>query len=53
MFLEKRVSRWERESWPVLTSGGSIVWARGFPVAAEYAPTPQTQAGLVIAEVRD
>ncbi len=53
MFLEKRVSRWERESWPVLTSGGSIVWARGFPVAAEYAPTAQTQAGLLIAEVRD
>src|SRR4029077_12027812 len=28
---QKRVSRWEREGWPVLTSGGALAWARGFP----------------------
>ncbi len=47
---EKRVSRWEREGWPVLTSGGVLVWVRGFPAAAEFAPDARTQAGIVIAE---
>jgi tRNA(Ile)-lysidine synthase len=47
---EKRVSRWERDGWPVLTSGGAIVWARGFPVAAEFAANERTRAGIVIAE---
>jgi tRNA(Ile)-lysidine synthase len=47
---EKRVSRWERDGWPVLTSGGVLVWARGFPVAAKFAANERTQAGIVIAE---
>ena len=50
LFLEKRISRWEREGWPVLTSGGAIAWARGFPVAAEFAPDAGTREGIVIAE---
>jgi tRNA(Ile)-lysidine synthetase-like protein len=47
---EKHVSRWERDGWPVLTSGGDLVWARGFPVAAEFAASERTRAGIVIAE---
>jgi tRNA(Ile)-lysidine synthase len=47
---EKHVSRWERDGWPVLTSGGGLVWARGFPVAAEFAANERTQAGILIAE---
>jgi tRNA(Ile)-lysidine synthase len=47
---EKRVSRWEREGWPVLTSGGVLVWARGLPVASEFAADESTRAGIVIAE---
>jgi tRNA(Ile)-lysidine synthase len=47
---EKRVSRWERDGWPVLTSGGIVAWARGFPVAAEFAADERTRAGVVIAE---
>ncbi len=47
---EKRVSRWERDGWPVLTSGGVVAWARGFPVAAEFAADENTRAGVVIAE---
>lgn len=47
---EKHVSRWERDGWPVLTSGGDVVWARGFPVAAEYAANERTRAGVVIVE---
>jgi len=47
---EKRISRWERDGWPVLTSGGVLVWARGFPVAAEYGANERTRAGIVIVE---
>src|SRR6266550_328211 len=47
---EKRVSRWERDGWPVLTSGGVLAWARGFPSAAEFAADERTRAGIVIAE---
>jgi tRNA(Ile)-lysidine synthase len=47
---EKRVSRWEREGWPVLTSAGVLAWVRGFPVAAEFAVDETTQAGIAIAE---
>jgi tRNA(Ile)-lysidine synthase len=47
---EKHISRWEREGWPVLTSGEALVWARGFPVAAEFAADDRTRSGMVIAE---
>lgn len=47
---EKHISRWEREGWPVLTSGEALVWARGFPVAAEFAADERTRSGVVIAE---
>jgi tRNA(Ile)-lysidine synthase len=46
----KHVSRWERDGWPVLTSGGDLAWARGFGVAAEFATNERTRAGIVIAE---
>ena len=47
---EKRISRWARDGWPVLTSGGVLAWARGFHVAAEFAADERTRAGMVIAE---
>jgi tRNA(Ile)-lysidine synthase len=47
---EEHISRWERNGWPVLTSGGVLAWARGFPVAAEFAAGERTRAGMVIAE---
>ena len=47
---EKRVSWWERDGWPVLTSGGVLAWARGFHVAAEFAADERTRAGIMIAE---
>ncbi len=50
LLSKRRVSRWEREVWPVLTSGGTLVWTRGFPVAAEFAATEKTRTGLVITE---
>jgi tRNA(Ile)-lysidine synthase len=47
---EKRIGRWARDGWPVLTSGGILAWARGFHVAAEFAADERTRAGMVIAE---
>jgi tRNA(Ile)-lysidine synthase len=47
---EKRISRWERDGWPVLTSGGVLVWARGFPVAAGFVANEGTRTGILIAE---
>jgi tRNA(Ile)-lysidine synthase len=47
---EKRVGRWKRNGWPVLTSGGKLIWARGFAVAAEYAPNEGTRTGILIVE---
>jgi tRNA(Ile)-lysidine synthase len=47
---EKHISRWERDGWPVLTSGGILVWARGFSVAAEFAANEGTRAGIVMVE---
>jgi len=48
---EAGVSRWEKGSWPVLTSGGRIAWSRGLNVAAEFAATPRTRKGVLIEEV--
>jgi tRNA(Ile)-lysidine synthase len=50
LFQEKRISRWERDGWPVLTSGGVLVWARRLPVAAGFAANEETRAGILIAE---
>jgi tRNA(Ile)-lysidine synthase len=47
---EKGISRWERNGWPVLTSGGEVIWSRGFPVAAKYAAGEKTEAALAIDE---
>jgi len=47
---EKRISRWQRDGWPVLTSGGVLVWARGFPVATGFAANEGTRTGILIAE---
>jgi len=48
---EAGVSRWQKASWPVLTSGGSVVWSRGLPVAVDFAAKPCTRKGVVITEV--
>jgi tRNA(Ile)-lysidine synthase len=50
LLLENRVAARERTVWPVLTSAGALAWARGLPVAEEFAPQAGTKMGLVIAE---
>jgi len=36
LFQEFRVPIWERQPWPVLTSGNEIVWTRSFGAADKY-----------------
>jgi tRNA(Ile)-lysidine synthase len=50
LLSKKRVSRWEREGWPVVTSCDALVWARGLPVAAEFAAGEKTRMAMVITE---
>jgi tRNA(Ile)-lysidine synthase len=47
---EKRISRWERDGWPVLTSAGVIAWVRGFPPGVAFAATAETTAAVQIEE---
>jgi tRNA(Ile)-lysidine synthase len=47
---KKHISRWERVGWPVLMSGDTLVWARGLPIAAEFATDERTRTGMVIVE---
>ena len=47
---EKHISRWERNGWPVLECGGVLIWARGFPVATEFAANEGTRTGILITE---
>jgi tRNA(Ile)-lysidine synthase len=50
MFSDARIAVCERACWPVLTSAGKLVWARGLPPAEEFAAGSGTRAGLVIEE---
>lgn len=50
LFWEKGVPVRERASWPVLTCGERIVWARVFGVAAEFAASDRTRTGVMIIE---
>ncbi len=47
---ELGVSRWEKESWPVLTSAGKMAWVLGLPVADEFAVVEGSRAAVVITE---
>jgi tRNA(Ile)-lysidine synthase len=50
LMREKRISSRDRRGWPVLTSAGEIVWARGFPVAQEFVAEKDTRKVLAISE---
>jgi tRNA(Ile)-lysidine synthase len=50
LFQEFRIPIWERRHWPVLTDGGSIVWARRFGPAASRAANPGSGTILQIRE---
>jgi tRNA(Ile)-lysidine synthase len=50
LFQEFRIPIWERRHWPVLTDGGSIVWARRFGPAANCAANSGSGTVLQIRE---
>jgi len=50
LMLARRIALRERRHWPVLTSNGKVVWARGFAVAHEFAAGDKTRKALVIFE---
>ena len=37
MFQNAKIPLWRRRTWPILESGGKILWAREFGPAAEFA----------------
>jgi tRNA(Ile)-lysidine synthase len=47
---EGRIAVRDRRGWPVLTSAGALVWARGLPVAAGFSPGKSTRTGVLITE---
>lgn len=50
MFKAVRASSRERSRWPVLESGGRVIWTRGMPPAEEICASGKTRAGVVIEE---
>jgi tRNA(Ile)-lysidine synthase len=50
MFLAERVPSGERGVWPVLESGGRVIWAQGMPAAENFRASENTRMGLVIEE---
>lgn len=51
LFQQKHVPANQRSLWPVLTSGDSVIWAKGFPVAAEFAAREGTSDAVLIEAV--
>jgi tRNA(Ile)-lysidine synthase len=52
MFLAGRVPSGKRAGWPVLESGGRVIWARGMPPAGDFCAREKTRVGLLIEEDR-
>jgi tRNA(Ile)-lysidine synthase len=52
-FQDARIPLWERGNWPIITYNDTIVWARRFGPAAEFATGPQTRTVLQIAETSE
>ena len=49
-FQEARIPLWERGNWPIITYNETIVWARRFGAAAEFATGPETRSVLQVEE---
>jgi tRNA(Ile)-lysidine synthase len=49
-FQEARIPLWERGNWPIITYNETIVWARRFGAAAEFATGPGTRSVLQVEE---
>ena len=52
-FRQTRIPLWERRGWPILIDGETIVWARRFGPAAEFAATRESRMVLRVTETKD
>ena len=53
LLQERKLAGRERKLWPVVVSGGEIVWVRGFPAPARLRPREGATEALVIQEYRN
>jgi len=53
LFQRARIPLWERRSWPVIVSGETIVWARRFGPAIQFAVTPESRTVLKVGEIEE
>ncbi len=53
LFQKHKVPSWERQYWPMVVHGETIVWARLFGPALDYAANPLTRQILTIAETQN
>jgi tRNA(Ile)-lysidine synthase len=51
LLQERRVQPAERAGWPVVVSGESIIWVRGFPPPERFRPGTSALQAVVIEEV--
>lgn len=47
-FIDRKVSRYRRDSFPLVTSGGKVVWVMGERIAHPYRITGNTRTALVL-----
>jgi len=52
LLYQVKVEAAARASWPILTSSGQVIWARGLPPASDVAVHAGTRKGLWISEER-
>ena len=52
LFQKAGIPSWERTEWPMVESGGRIIWCRGFGAAAWARPGREEAAGLWVAAAR-
>ena len=50
LFQKGRISRSERQGWPVVVAGSQVVWMRGFEVPEELSPAPGKRLAMLIHE---
>ncbi len=50
LLQERKVHNLERKLWPVVTSGGEVIWLRGFPAPSRFRIQVGTRSALAIVE---
>jgi tRNA(Ile)-lysidine synthase len=50
LFQKGRISRSERQGWPVVVAGDQVVWMRDFEVPEELSPAPGKRLAMLIHE---